>query len=170
MTIDPRITDLYDEYTHAPLARRVFLRRLSGLAGGSAAAAALLAKLDNAYADQVKPQDPRLESGYLTYSNIRSYYAKALAPDMHSPLGGAPKDPDAARALHAKLDHQQTIANLVAAVDYLASRNDIGKIGALGFCWGGGMVNQLAVHSPKLAATAPFYGEVPTGQQWRSGL
>src|SRR5438874_6320939 len=76
MYLNPRIIALYDEYTHVPLARRVFLRRLAKLAGGAAAAAALLPLLENAYVDQVRRDDARLETGYLEYGGIRSYVAR----------------------------------------------------------------------------------------------
>jgi len=76
MYLNPRIIALYDHYTHAPLPRRVFLRRLARLAGGAAAAATALALLENAYADQVRRDDARLESGYPEYGGIRCYVAR----------------------------------------------------------------------------------------------
>src|SRR5438874_10065382 len=76
MYLNPRIIALYDEYTHVPLARRIFLRRLARLAGGAAAAAALLPLLENAYADQVPRDDARLETGYLEYGGLRCYVAR----------------------------------------------------------------------------------------------
>jgi len=198
MYLNPRIIALYDEYAHGPLARRIFLKRLARLAGGAAAAAALLPLLENAYADQVLRDDARLETGHLEYGGIRCYVARpknaagkipavivihenrglnphiedvarrtalagfaAVAPDLLSPQGGTPQDEDQARNRIAKLDRGQTLANLVAVVNDLAMRPDSGKIGCIGFCWGGGMANQLAAHSERIAAAAPFYGEVP---------
>src|SRR2546422_8601766 len=76
MYLNPRIIALYDEYTHAPLPRREFLQRLARLAGGAAAASALLPLLENAYADQVRRDDARLETGYLEYGGIRCYVAR----------------------------------------------------------------------------------------------
>src|SRR5438045_1786472 len=76
MYLNPRIIALYDEYTHVPLARRVFLQRLARLAGSAAAAAALLPLLENAYADQVRRDDARLETGYLEYGGMRCYVAR----------------------------------------------------------------------------------------------
>jgi carboxymethylenebutenolidase len=84
-----------------------------------------------------------------------------VAPDLLSPQGGTPKDEDQARSLIGALDRGQTIANLLAVLNDLGGRGDSGKLGSIGFCWGGGMANQLAVHSDKLAAASPFYGEVP---------
>ena len=87
----------------------------------------------------------------------------SLAPDLLSPLGGTPKDEDAARDAFGKLDRKQAVAELVAGVDYLAARPDVsGRIGCVGFCWGGGMANQLAVNSARLNAAAVYYGDVPS--------
>jgi carboxymethylenebutenolidase len=87
----------------------------------------------------------------------------AIAPDALSPLGGTPEDVNEARSLMRKLDSQETVKNYVAAVKYLKTHpQSTGKVGCMGFCWGGGMTNQVAVHSPDLAAAAPFYGRQPT--------
>ena len=90
----------------------------------------------------------------------------ALGPDLLSPLGGTPSDEDQARDLIAKLDTDKTVANLVAAIGYLASHgNSTGKVGAVGFCWGGFKVNQLASASPELAAGVAYYGrQIPAEQ------
>jgi carboxymethylenebutenolidase len=86
----------------------------------------------------------------------------ALAPDFLSPLGGTPADEDQARDMIGKLDRPQTVANAVAAVAYLKQHaSSAGKVGAVGFCWGGGMVNQLAVNAPDLAGAVAYYGMVP---------
>lgn len=83
----------------------------------------------------------------------------AFAPDALTPLGGYPGDEDKARALFATLDAGKRTENLVAAAGYLKSRPECsGKIGAVGFCFGGGIANLLAVRLPDLAAAAPFYG------------
>lgn len=86
----------------------------------------------------------------------------AFAPDALTPLGGYPGNEDDARTAFAKLDPAKSREDFLAAVTYLKARPDTsGKVGAVGFCWGGGMVHQLAVRLPDLAAGVPFYGNTP---------
>jgi carboxymethylenebutenolidase len=83
----------------------------------------------------------------------------ALAVDFLSPLGGTPEDEDQARNMFGELNSAETTANAVAAVDYLQSLDGSnGNVGAVGFCWGGGLVNALAVASPELKAGVAYYG------------
>lgn len=84
----------------------------------------------------------------------------AFAPDALSPVGGTPVDEDRAREMIYELDREATLARMVAAVAYLAEHPEsTGKVGAVGFCWGGGMVNRLAVElGSDLQAGVPFYG------------
>lgn len=199
------IIKLYDEYTHKPLPRRVFLKRLSALAGGTAAAVALLPLLENNYARaaMVADDDGRIETQRISYDadgqTIGGYLAKpkggnnlpavvvihenrglnphiqdiarrlavagflALAPDMLSSMGGTPADEDKARDMIGKLDTGKTEAGLVAAVPYLMARPDAsGRVGCVGFCWGGGMANAMAINSPGLAAAVAYYGRQPS--------
>jgi carboxymethylenebutenolidase len=87
---------------------------------------------------------------------------QAIAPDALSPVGGTPGDPDEARGLFQKLDPQASTKNFVAAVAYLKTQPQAtGQIAVMGFCWGGGMTNQVAVNAPDLAAAVPFYGMPP---------
>jgi carboxymethylenebutenolidase len=86
----------------------------------------------------------------------------AFAPDALAPLGGYPGDEDKARDLFAKLDPQKVREDFVAAAEYLKGRPDCtGKIGVVGFCFGGGIVNMLATRLPDLSAAVPFYGAQP---------
>jgi carboxymethylenebutenolidase len=91
----------------------------------------------------------------------------AFAPDALFPLGGYPGDEDKARTLFQQLSQDKSRADFVAAAAVLRSHpNCQGKIGAVGFCWGGGMVNYLATQlitpADRLAAGVPFYGSAPT--------
>jgi carboxymethylenebutenolidase len=86
----------------------------------------------------------------------------ALAPDALHPLGGYPGDEDAARTLFQKLEQDKVREDFLAAAGLLRAMNSSnGKLGATGFCWGGGMSNFLATHLPDLRAAAPFYGAAP---------
>jgi len=86
----------------------------------------------------------------------------ALAPDALSSQGGTPSNEDSARDMIGKLDAQQNLQNFVKAFDYLGNRKDSnGKFGCVGFCWGGGIANQLAVNMPNLKAAVAFYGRQP---------
>lgn len=83
----------------------------------------------------------------------------AFAPDALAPLGGTPTDADKAREMFQKLDTQKNLKNFTNAFDVIKSRKDCsGKLGVIGFCWGGGMANLMAVHVPDLKAACPFYG------------
>ena len=86
----------------------------------------------------------------------------ALAPDYLSPLGGTPADEDKAREMFSSLDAAKTAANGVATVAFLGSHEATnGKVGAVGFCWGGGTVSNLAIAAPDLAAGVSYYGAQP---------
>src|SRR5207245_8053257 len=83
----------------------------------------------------------------------------AFAPDALAPLGGYPGNEDKARELFPKLDQAKTREDFVAAADYLKNRPDCtGRIGVVGFCYGGGIANLLATRLPDLGAAVPFYG------------
>jgi carboxymethylenebutenolidase len=198
---DQRCIDLYDEFTHGTMDRRVFMERLAKLAGGAAAAATLVPILQNNYAEAgiVPSDDDRLVSETVTYKVdgvVMSGYltrlkggAKrpgvivihenrglnphikdvahrmalegflALAPDALAPVGGTPTDEDRAREMIYDLDRDATLAAMAAAVPFLAIHSEsTGKVGAIGFCWGGGVVNRLAGAGTTLAAGVPYYG------------
>ena len=186
--MDQRIIDLYDSFTHGGINRREFLDRLSGIAGSSAAALALLPLLQNDYARAatVSPDDARLAVETLSYdaagTRINGYLARlkteakrpavvvvhenrglnphiqdiarrialegflAYAVDMLSPLGGTPADEDKARGMIGTLHADETAHRIAAAVPFLERhKRSTGAVGAVGFCWGGGMVNRVAV-------------------------
>ena len=202
--MSPEIKDLYGTYARGGMDRREFLSRLATLAGGTAAAAALLPALEGGgTGTQLVPKDdPRLETGSIEYpcatGKMRAYSARpkgakklagvivihenrglnphtediarrvalegfhAVAPDALSPLGGTPANPDEARPLFQKLDREANIKNFVAAVAYLKTGPQAtGKVACMGFCWGGGVTNQVAVNAPELTAAVPFYGAQP---------
>ena len=86
----------------------------------------------------------------------------ALAPDALTPLGGYPGDEDKARAEFAKLDQAKTREDFLASATWLRARaGNNGKLGVVGFCWGGGIAHWLATRQPDLQAAVPFYGNSP---------
>lgn len=86
----------------------------------------------------------------------------AFAPDALTPLGGYPGDEDKARSLFAQLDQKKSTEDFVAAANFLQGRPDCnGKLGVVGFCYGGGMAHTLATRLPSLHAAVPFYGNHP---------
>lgn len=87
----------------------------------------------------------------------------AFAPDALTPLGGYPGDEEKAIKLFAELDPKKRLQDFVAGAEFLKSRPETtGKIGAVGFCFGGGVANSLAVLLPDLGAAVPFYGNQPS--------
>lgn len=90
----------------------------------------------------------------------------AFAPDALTPLGGYPGDEDKARAAFATLDQAKTREDFLAAVAWLRARSDgNGKLGAVGFCYGGGIAHWLATRLPNLDAAVPFYGNSPAPEE-----
>lgn len=92
---------------------------------------------------------------------------QALGLDLLWQAGGTPTDEDKGREMISKLDRPRTVANAVAAVRWLAAQPGTnGKVGAMGFCWGGAMVNMLAVQAgADLKAAVPYYGAQPSAEQ-----
>lgn len=90
----------------------------------------------------------------------------ALAPDALGPLGGYPGDEDKARALFGQLDQNKTQQDMLAAAQALLRHPDSnGRLGVVGFCWGGGIAHALATRLPELAAAVPFYGNHPPASE-----
>jgi carboxymethylenebutenolidase len=86
----------------------------------------------------------------------------SLAPDALTPLGGYPGNDDEGRALQSKRDRDEMLEDFIAAFDYLKSHSNCsGKVGVVGFCFGGWISNMMAVKVPELAAAVPFYGGQP---------
>jgi carboxymethylenebutenolidase len=202
--MDRRIIELYDEFTHAPLDRRLFLERLASLAGSMSAALALvpLLQANTAAAAQIAEDDERLHCRSVTLGSdpkgLRGYLAApgrgkkwpavlvihenrglnphiqdvtrrlgiagylALAPDFLSGVGGTPSDEDLARDLIGKLNPDQVLNDAITAAAWLRdSKESTGKVGAVGFCWGGGLIGRHATADPKLNAAVVFYGRTP---------
>ncbi len=200
--MNQKIINLFDEYTHAPLTREDFLSRLAKLAGGTAAAMAILPALEGkyAFANKVSEQDEDLKiedisypsknctmKGYLVMpknakgklgtvlvihenrgltphiKDVTRRIAKAgyiaLGIDALSPFGGTPANEDEGRALFPKLDAKQNVENLISGFGYLNElKNSNKKTACVGFCWGGGMVNDIAVNYPELDGGVAYYG------------
>jgi len=90
----------------------------------------------------------------------------SIAPDALTPLGGYPGDDDKGREMQSKRDKNEMLEDFIAAYEYLKKHPDCnGKIGVVGFCFGGGIANLMAVRIPDLAAAVPFYGAQPTAEQ-----
>jgi carboxymethylenebutenolidase len=90
----------------------------------------------------------------------------SIAPDALTPLGGYPGNDDKGREMQSKRDKGEMLENFVDAFEYLKKLSECnGKVGVVGFCFGGGIVNQMAVRLPDLAAGVPFYGAQPPADQ-----
>jgi carboxymethylenebutenolidase len=88
-----------------------------------------------------------------------------LAPDALTPLGGYPGNDDKGREMQSKRDPKEMEEDFIAAYEYLKTQPDCnGKVGVVGFCFGGGIANRMAVRIPDLAAAVPFYGSQPAAE------
>ena len=205
--IKQEVFDLYDDYAHSRINRRDFMEKLSLYAIGSLTVPALMSFLMPDYQNtfQVRPNDPRLKSDYITYDSpkgggkIKALLSEpvehkkklggivvvhenrglnpyiedvgrraalagfiSIAPDALTPLGGYPGNDDKGREMQAKRDKNEMLEDFIAAFEYLRQHPDCnGKIGVVGFCFGGGIANLMAVRLPDLAAAVPFYGAQP---------
>jgi carboxymethylenebutenolidase len=205
--IKQEVFDLYDDYAHNRLDRRDFLEKLSAYAVGAITVPALMSFLMPDYKNsiQIKADDPRLQSEYISYKSekgggtIKALLSKpadvtrklggivvvhenrglnpyiedvarraalagfiSIAPDALTPLGGYPGNDDKGRELQSKRDKNEMLEDFIAAYEYLKKDPGCnGKIGVVGFCFGGGIANMMAVRLPDLAAAVPFYGAQP---------
>jgi len=208
--INQEVFDLYDDYAHNRLDRRAFVQKLSTYAVGAITVPALMSFLMPDYQNnvQIKPDDPRLKSEYITYpspkggGNIKGLLSEpkdnkkklggivvvhedrglnpyiedvgrraalagfiSLAPDALTPLGGYPGNDDKGREMQSKRDPKEMEEDFIAAYEYLKAHPDCnGKVGVVGFCFGGGIANKMAVRIPTLAAAVPFYGSQPPAE------
>ncbi len=177
--MDQRIINLYDEYTHTPLTRETFLKKLIQLTGSTAAAMAVLPLIEVNQAHAAVTADDDLFTEYISYPGVpaemKAYVANAhiedvtrraakagylaIAPNALAPIGGTPANEDEARTKFQELKAENNLQNFINVFPYLKTRKDYnGKAGCVGFCWGGAMANNLAVQVPDLKAAVPFYG------------
>lgn len=205
--ISQEVFDLYDDYAHNKIQRREFIEKLGLYAVGGITVTSLMSFLMPNYVDTmlVKKDDPRLDSGYITYNSqkgggdIKGLLSRpkdaqgklggivvvhenrglnpyiedtarraalegfiTLAPDALTPLGGYPGNDDEGRAMQRQRDRNKMLEDFISAYNYLKSHKDCsGKIGVVGFCFGGWISNMMAVKVPELAAAVPFYGGQP---------
>ena len=206
--IDPRVYDLYDDYTHDRIDRKEFLSRSAAITVGGVSALAMAQALLPQYAEAqaVSFTDERIKARYVDYPSpggtsgqMRGYLVQptgdgpfpgvlvihenrglnpyiedvarraavagflALAPDGLAPIGGYPGNDDDGRAMQRSLDPETLRQDIVNSARFLKDHDlCTGKLGATGFCWGGGMVNVLAVRlGADLDAGVPFYGPAP---------
>lgn len=208
--IKQEVFDLYDDYAHNRVDRREFMQKLSLYAVGGITVSSLVSFLMPDYegAIQVKANDPRIRSEYISYPSPKgggtikaslSMPADAkgklggvvvvhenrglnphiedigrrvalagfisVAPDALTPLGGYPGTDDKGREMQSKRNRNEMLEDFIAAYDYLKSNSNCsGKIGAVGFCFGGWIVNMMAVRIPTLSAAVPFYGGQPAAE------
>ncbi len=202
--IDQGVFDLYDDYAHNRIDRRVFMEKLSMYAVGGITVASLMSCIMPNYKDriQIRQGDKRLKSDYVTYKSpkgggkIRGLLSVpkdaegrlggivvvhenrglnphiedvgrraalagfvSLAPDALTPLGGYPGNDDDGRVLQRKRDSNEMLEDFIAAYEFLRTHPQCnGKVGVVGFCFGGWISNMMAVRLPELAAAVPFYG------------
>lgn len=204
--ISQEVFDLYDDYAHNRIDRRLFMDRLSLYAVGGLTVASLMSFImPNYHIIQIKADDSRLKSEYINYNSpkgggtIKGLLSRpedskkklpgiivvhenrglnpyiedvgrraalagfiSLAPDALTPLGGYPGNDDEGRAMQSKRDRNEMLEDFIAAVEYLKNHKGCtGKVGVVGFCFGGWISNMLAVRVPDLGAAVPFYGGQP---------
>jgi len=205
--IEQGVFDLYDDYAHNRVSRRLFMDKLSTYAVGGLTVSSLLSFISPDYVKkiQIKQDDPQLKSEFITYDSpkgggtIKGLLSRpadakeklpgivvvhenrglnphiedvgrraglagfiSLAPDALTPLGGYPGNDDDGRELQRKRDRNEMLEDFIAAFEYLKKHPECsGKVGVVGFCFGGWISNMMAVRVPDLEAAVPFYGGQP---------
>ena len=205
--IDQGVFDLYDDYAHNKLDRRLFIEKLSTYAIGGLTVTSLLSFITPDYKTkiQVQQDDPRLKSEFIAYESpkgggtIRGLLSRpiktqkklpgiivvhenrglnphiedvgrraalagfiSLAPDALTPLGGYPGNDDDGRTLQRKRDRNEMLEDFIAAYHHLKGHPECnGKVGVVGFCFGGWISNMMAIKVSDLSAAVPFYGGQP---------
>ncbi|TMM59060.1 dienelactone hydrolase family protein [Maribacter algarum] len=205
--IKQEVFDLYDDYAHDRVSRRLFLDKLSTYAVGGLTVSSLLGFISPDYVKkiQIQQDDSRLKSEFIEYDSqkgggtikgllSRPVDAKgklpgivvvhenrglnphiedvgrraglagfiSLAPDALTPLGGYPGTDDEGRTLQRQRDRNEMLEDFIAAFEHLKNHPECsGKVGVVGFCFGGWISNMMAVKVPDLGAAVPFYGGQP---------
>lgn len=208
--IKQEVFDLYDDYAHNKIERRKFMEKLSAYAVGGITVSSLMGFMmpDYKTTATIDPNDPYLESDYITYDSpkgggkIKGLLSKpsegdkkvpgivvvhenrglnpyiedvgrraatagfiSLAPDALTPLGGYPGNDDEGRTMQRKRDRNEMLEDFIAAYEYLKAHKDCnGKVGVVGFCFGGWISNMMAVQITDLKAAVPFYGSQPKAE------
>ena len=207
---DPRILEIFDGYVHGQITKREFISQAGRYAAAGVTGAMILDQLkpNYAYAQQVAPDDPEIETEIASYESpdghgtIQGLMARpagasgplpavlvvhenrglnpyiedvvrrtakagylAFGPDGLTPLGGYPGTDEEGREMQRSLDRVKLMSDFFAAFEFLRDHDgSTGKVGAVGFCYGGGVCNALAVAYPELAASVPFYGRQPAAE------
>ncbi len=206
--IKQEVFDLYDDYAHNRLSRRLFMDKLSTYAVGGLTVASLSSFISPDYVKkiQIQQDDSRLRSEFINYDSpkgggsIKGLLSRpadakgklpgiivvhenrglnphiedvgrraglagfiSLAPDALTPLGGYPGNDDDGRTLQRQRDRNEMLEDFIAAFEYLKTHPECtGKVGVVGFCFGGWISNMMAVKISDLGASVPFYGGQPT--------
>lgn len=204
---DQRILEIFDGYVHGKITKRQFISQAGKYAAAGVTGAMILEQLspNYAWAQQVDPNDPAIETSIVNYDSpeghgsVSGLMAKpagtsgklpavlvvhenrglnpyiedvvrraakagylAFGPDGLSPIGGYPGTDDEGREMQRSMDRVKLMNDFFAAFEFLRGHDgSTGKVGAVGFCYGGGVCNALAVAYPDLAASVPFYGRQP---------
>jgi len=205
--LSQEVFDLYDDYAHNRIPRRLFVEKLAAYAIGGITITSLLSFMlpDYKNTTTIEANDRRIISETIAFNSpkgggeikglfsmpkkrknklpgiivvhenrgLNPYIADvgrraavdgfiSLAPDALSPLGGYPGNDDDGREMQKKRDRFEMLEDFISAYEYLKKHEDCnGKVGVVGFCFGGWIANMMAVKVPDLGAAVPFYGGQP---------